>query len=66
MPDQTFIETRKLEVKQQDMQELQRIIERYIPLGNAQALCHVGICSINRCSRCQDALLIRQIIRRLE
>lgn len=48
------------------IQEMQRIIEKYIPLGNENSLCHVGICSIKRCARCQDAQLIRELFDELK
>ncbi len=46
--------------------ELKRIVEKLIPIGNDDSLCHVGICSINRCARCQDAFMIRKLIDELE
>lgn len=46
----------------EQMYEMTRIIEKYIPLGNDTSLCHVGICSIKRCSRCMDAYVIRDLL----
>lgn len=53
---------RTLQITEDYLNEFQRIIERYIPLGNEQALCHVGICSMKRCQRCQDAVKIREVL----
>lgn len=45
--------------------EIKRIIEKFIPLGNDKSLCHVGICSIKRCERCQDAIKIRELVNQI-
>lgn len=49
-------------MKLEDIQEMMRIVEKYIPLGSDTSLCHVGICSIRRCDRCQSAIKIRELI----
>lgn len=49
-------------MKLEDIQEMMRIVEHYIPLGDEKALCHVGICSMKRCARCQSAIKIRELI----
>jgi hypothetical protein len=49
-----------------ELNEMKRIVEKLIPLGNDLSLCHVGICSIKRCNRCQDAIKIRELISKLE
>lgn len=45
----------------EESNEMKRIIEKYIPLGNDYSLCHVGIYSIRRCERCKDAIKIRDL-----
>lgn len=50
----------------EETNEMKRIVEKFIPLGSDTSLCHVGICSIKRCGRCQDAIKIRELIRKLE
>ena len=49
-------------MKLENIQEMMRIVEKYIPLGSDTSLCHVGICSIRRCDRCQAAIKIRNLI----
>lgn len=50
----------------EESNEIKRIIEKYIPLGDEGFICHVGICSMKRCVRCQDAIKIRDLILTIE
>lgn len=53
-------------MKQEDIDEMRRIVEKYIPLGNIASRCHSFICPIEKCSRCQDAATIRRLLNELE
>lgn len=57
---------RRMKMNEEDINEMKRIIERHIPIGKDDSLCHVGICSIRRCERCKDAFGIRHLIKKLE
>lgn len=49
----------------EEFNELKRIIRLYIPLGYEYSQCHVGICSLEECVRCQDAIRIRELMMKL-
>ena len=46
----------------EELNELKRIVDKYIPLGTTNSFCHSGICFIKNCVRCQDAVKIREMI----
>jgi hypothetical protein len=48
-----------------DVKRIQEIIDRFIPLGNRSSMCHSFIVPMEDCSRCKDAIEIRELVAKL-
>lgn len=49
----------------QQIKEMEDIVAIRIPLGKVNSKCHVGICSVQQCQRCQDAVKIHAFFDKL-
>lgn len=45
-----------------ELKTIERILDRHIPKGTENMNCHSGITMMEKCSRCNDAKLIRNLI----
>lgn len=52
-------------INEEKIDEIKRILDKYIHLGDSNSICHDGICSIIHCARCKDAVYIRAVFNEL-
>lgn len=46
--------------------KINSILNRRLPLGEPNSQCHWGICKIDNCQRCKDAVDIRNLLKELK
>lgn len=49
-------------IKDEEIMEMRTILRARFPLGNETSQCHLGICTIRECMRCQDAARIWYLV----